>query len=236
MSTATKFKLIADVATLRVPPRVLGYGAYNLFNRWVRTGNRRYEFERLYAEHGDVWNCSTSEYERAKYANTLALALELCPETNRALEVGCGTGVFSGLLAQHFRRVLAMDISGEAIRIATAANRKAGNIEFLREDFRRLCANAKFDLIVCAEVLYYFRAADREIVCQALDKLLSKRGVILTVSGLPEEGTARSASGYFNRWNAIFRCYFACVASIDITDVEHPYRIAAFARRDERTA
>jgi SAM-dependent methyltransferase len=231
MSIGTKFKLIADVATLRVPPRVLAYGAYNLLNRSFKTGNCRYEFERLYAEHGDVWNCSTSEYERAKYANTLALALKVCPETNRALEVGCGTGVFSGLLAQHFRSVLATDISGEAIKIAAAANCKAANIEFLREDFRRLTVNAQFDLIVCAEVLYFLRAPDREAVCQALDRLLCKRGVILTVSG-DKGGTARSASGYFDGWNAIFRSYFAGVASTDVTDVGRPYRIAAFARRD----
>lgn len=236
MSTATKFKLIADVATLRASPRLLAYGACNLLNRCFKTGNRRYEFERLYAEHGDVWSFSTSEYERAKYTNTLDLALKLCPETNRALEIGCGTGVFSGLLAQHFRSVLATDISGEAIKIAAVANHKATNIEFLREDFRRLTANARFDLIVCAEVLYYLRDADSEAVCHALDRLLGERGVILTVSGIPKADAPRSASGYFNGWNEIFRCHFAGVASIDVTAAGRPYRIAGFVHRDDRTA
>jgi 2-polyprenyl-3-methyl-5-hydroxy-6-metoxy-1,4-benzoquinol methylase len=215
---------------------LLAYGAFNMLNRWFQTGNRRYEFERLYAEHGDVWSFSTSEYERAKYSKTLALALKLCPEPNLVLEVGCGTGVFSGLLAQCFRTVLAIDISGEALNIAATANREATNIEFQRRDFRRLTGNTRFDLIVCAEVLYYLREADSEVACQALDRLLAKRGVILTVSGIPKADAAKSASGYFNGWNDIFGRYFEGVASMDVMDAGRPYRIAGFARRNDRTA
>lgn len=230
------FKLISDVATRRAPPKLLAYGTLNFLNRWFRTGNRRFEFERLYAEHGDIWNFSTSEYEHTKYAKTLDLALKHCPKLDRALEVGCGTGVFSGLLAQHFRIVVATDISGEVLRIAAVANRSVTNIQFLREDFRRLTANARFDLVVCAEVLYYLRETDSKAVCQALDRLLGSRGVILTVSGIPQSGAANSGSGYFNGWNETFSRRFTFVESMDVTDTGRPYRIAAFRHNDNGSA
>jgi cyclopropane fatty-acyl-phospholipid synthase-like methyltransferase len=95
--------------------------------------------------------------------------------------------------------------------------------------------NARFDLIVCAEVLYYLRAEDSKAVCQALDRLLEKRGVILTVSGIPNRDAPSSRSGYFNGWNEIFRCQFAGLPSIDFTETSRPYRIAGFARCDDRT-
>lgn len=45
----------------RAVPKLLKYGTFNLLNRLWKTGNRRYELERLYAEYGDLWNASTSE-------------------------------------------------------------------------------------------------------------------------------------------------------------------------------
>jgi SAM-dependent methyltransferase len=231
MSTATIFKLICDVATLRVPSRVLVYGAFNFLNRRLQTGNRRYEFERLYAEHGDVWSFSTSEYEKEKYRNTLVCALGLCCDTTSALEVGCGTGVFSGLLAKHFSSVLAIDLSDEALKIAKQQNVDADNIRFIRGDVRALTSKSKFDLIICAEVLYYLRQHDSDSVCCALDRLLGERGVVLTVSGIPKASSGTSEAGCFNGWNDIFSRRYSCVLSTDFTSANRPYRVAGFLRR-----
>lgn len=148
--------------------------------------------------------------------------------------MGCGTGVFSGLLALHFQRVLAIDISGEALRIAAEVNRGASNVQFLRRDLRKLAGNGEFDLIVCAEILYYLRESDSQAVCQALDRLLGKYGVILTVSGSPKANTA-GYSCYFNGWNEILSRRFATETLVEVTDTRRPYRIAGFSRRNART-
>jgi ubiquinone/menaquinone biosynthesis C-methylase UbiE len=47
-----------------------------------------------------------------------------------ALEIGCGTGSFARLLAQRFRRVLAIDVSPGMIEIAKEQSRPYHNIEF----------------------------------------------------------------------------------------------------------
>ncbi len=47
-----------------------------------------------------------------------------------ALEIGCGTGGFSRLLAQRYRRVLALDLSPRMIEIARERSRAYPNIDF----------------------------------------------------------------------------------------------------------
>ena len=52
------------------------------------------------------------------------------PGCQKALEIGCGTGSFARLLAQHSSEVLALDLSPEMIRIAQSRSDKFSNIEF----------------------------------------------------------------------------------------------------------
>ncbi len=47
-----------------------------------------------------------------------------------ALEIGCGTGSFTRLLAQRFRRVLAIDLSPRMIELAKEQSRQYPNIDF----------------------------------------------------------------------------------------------------------
>src|SRR5690349_1033039 len=47
-----------------------------------------------------------------------------------ALEIGCGTGSFTRLLAQRFRRVVALDLSPRMIEIAREQSQHYPNIDF----------------------------------------------------------------------------------------------------------
>ena len=58
----TAFKLIAKTLSGQVPPRVLVWGLLNTLNRSFGTGNRRFEFERLYVENPDPSNYRASPY------------------------------------------------------------------------------------------------------------------------------------------------------------------------------
>jgi 2-polyprenyl-3-methyl-5-hydroxy-6-metoxy-1,4-benzoquinol methylase len=51
-----------------------------------------------------------------------------------ALEIGCGTGSFARLLAQRFRRVLAIDLSPRMIEIAKEQSHQYHNIDFQAAD------------------------------------------------------------------------------------------------------
>ena len=64
-------------------------------------------FDRLYASNPDPWGFETSEYEQAKYADTLA---QLDGRHFRSgLELGCSIGVLSRLLGPRCDRLLGLD-------------------------------------------------------------------------------------------------------------------------------
>jgi 2-polyprenyl-3-methyl-5-hydroxy-6-metoxy-1,4-benzoquinol methylase len=217
----TAFKLIGKALSGKVPPRVLVWGLLNTVNRSLGTGNRRYEFERLYLETPDPWNYQSSEYERRKYEYVLACVLKWRNGNASALEVGCSVGVFSGMLAEHFEKVTAIDVSKEALAAASRSNRDARNTRFIHSNLQSFESGEEYDVIVCAEILYYISEKDVALVCGRLEKLLSVRGIIVLVSGL---ASGEASPVYFA---VRFRQDFREI----VPDAERPYLIAIFSRR-----
>jgi cyclopropane fatty-acyl-phospholipid synthase-like methyltransferase len=224
----TAFKLIGKALSGKVPPRVLVWGLLNTVNRSLGTGNRRFEFERLYLESSDPWNYQSSTYERGKYERVLACAVQRKNANRSALEVGCSVGVFSRMLAEEFERVTAIDVSKEALAAATRYNSAAKNLRFVHSDLQSLDTDAQYDVIFCAEVLYYIAEKDVEIVCRQLDKYLCARGILLLVTGV---STAQSYSPYFDGWADIFAARFQQTFKEIVPDPIRPYLIAVFSRR-----
>jgi 2-polyprenyl-3-methyl-5-hydroxy-6-metoxy-1,4-benzoquinol methylase len=224
----TAFKLIAKTLSGQVSPRVLVWGLLNTLNRSFGTGNRRFEFERLYLESPDPWNYRSSPYERQKYERVLACALKWRSVGESALEVGCSVGVFSHMLTGHFDKVTAIDVSKEALSAATLYNSAAKNVRFMHSDLQSLDTDGQYDVIVCAEVLYYVAQKDVEVVCRQLGRYLSARGVILLVTGISSE---RSDSFHFNGWADIFAAHFQQTFKEIVQDPVRPYLIAVFSRR-----
>ena len=219
------FKLIARILSLKAPPRSLVYSARNKINSWLGNGDRRFEFEKRYLEHGDYWNYETSEYERAKYRRTLDCIVALRSGKASVLEVGCSVGVFTELLAAQFEQVTAIDVSREALALAARRHGRP-NTRFLRSDLREIPATNRYDVIVCAEILYYIPEEDVSRVVNKLADLLSDGGIVVTVSGVTG---SRSDARYFDDWNEALTERFECLASEDVEDPSRPYRIAAFA-------
>jgi 2-polyprenyl-3-methyl-5-hydroxy-6-metoxy-1,4-benzoquinol methylase len=224
----SRFKLIAKVLSFQVPPKLLIWGLLNMLNRSLRTGNRRFEFERLYLENPDPWNYRSSPYERQKYERTLACALGWRSASETALEVGCSVGVFSQMLARRFDKVTAIDVSKEALAAATDYNYAEKNIRFVHACLQSLAIPGRYDVIFCAEVLYYIAEADIQKVCRQLDRYLASDGVILLVTGM---ASGRSSSFYFDGWEEILGDKFELVFAERVDDPSRPYRIAIFSRR-----
>ncbi|HMJ57050.1 MAG TPA: SAM-dependent methyltransferase [Polyangiaceae bacterium] len=126
---------------LQAARRRLGVGAWS----------REY-FERRFAQR-DPWSYETSSYERAKYARTM----EMIPWVAgaRTLEVGCAEGVFTALLAQNGGEVLAVDICARALARAEKRCAELSTVTFARLDIASERIDGGFDVILCAEVLYY---------------------------------------------------------------------------------
>lgn len=217
-------RLIGRVLSRKTPPRSLVYSARNKINLWLGNGDRRFEFEKRYLERGDYWNYETSDYERAKYRRTMDFIMEWRPGNASVLEVGCSIGVFTELLAAEFEHVTAIDISREALALA-ARRPSLASTRFIRSDLRQLPATSRYDVIVCAEILYYLPEEDVARVVNKLADLVTDRGIVVTVSGI---AGSKSDARYFDDWNDALTGRFDRLAQVDVEDPYRPYRIAAF--------
>jgi len=222
--TIRALKLIAKVLSLKAPPRSLVYSARNKINVWLGNADRRFVFEKLYLEHGDIWNYETSDYERTKYRQTMDRIVALRSGSASVLEVGCSIGVFTELLAAQFEQVTATDISQEALGLA-ARRHSRPNIRFVRSDIRELPATSRYDVIVCAEILYHIPEGDVTRVVGKLANLLSDQGIVVAVFGFTDSTEAR----YFDGWNDALTERFERLALDHFEHPSRPYRIAAFA-------
>jgi SAM-dependent methyltransferase len=137
-------------------------------------------FERLYQGSPDPWGYRTSDYEREKYATTLAALPERSP--GLCLEVGCSIGVFTGLLAACCEHVVAIDFSLGALRLARRHLQGVGNVDLLRAGFPEETPPGSWDLIVCSEVLYYLQEPALDEAVGWLEAQLAYGASVLAVS------------------------------------------------------
>jgi SAM-dependent methyltransferase len=112
------------------------------------TGQIQSDFDRLAAFDDGRWD-HNRHYHR--------FLLRFLPSKREvALEIGCGTGAFARCLAQHFERVLAIDLSPEMIRRARELSQGAMNVEFQQADFCTYeLQTATFDCITAISTLHH---------------------------------------------------------------------------------
>ena len=97
---------------------------------------------------------------------------------NRIMEVGCGTGNYTLLLREKFKkaRIKAVDISDKMIEVAGDKLRNKG-IEFMVADAENMNLNEKFDLITSNACFQWFEDLERALL--RYRALLGENGVIL---------------------------------------------------------
>jgi 2-polyprenyl-3-methyl-5-hydroxy-6-metoxy-1,4-benzoquinol methylase len=120
-----------------------------------RASRKACEFFDAIWQAGDYWGLENSEFEQAKYERQIGLLQGSYYE--RALEIGCGGGEFTRMLAPLVRCTTAIDVAPSAIARAQAAGTGHGQIEFrveniMNHDFR---ADRPWDLIIMNETIYY---------------------------------------------------------------------------------
>ena len=224
----SKSRLIVKVLSFQIPPKILIWGFLNTLNRSFTTGNRRFEFERLYLENPDPWNYRSSTYELKKYKRTLDCALALRVGCGSALEVGCSVGVFSRMISEHFDKVTAVDISKEALHWAADYNSAQTNIRFVHGYFESLNIEGQYDVIFCAEILYYIAEKHINEICWQLNTYLASQGIILLVTG---KSDGKASQFYFDGWENVLANRFQKVLARDFDDAARPYRIVVFTHR-----
>lgn len=136
-------------------------------------------FEDLYKTRADPWGFATSEYERDKYAATLA-ALS-APRYRHALEVGCSVGVLTRLLSERCDWITAVDASSTALQAARQRCADVSNIEFARMAVPGAFPGGTFDLILLSEVLYYLDRGDLAVLAERCAVALAPAGEVVLV-------------------------------------------------------
>lgn len=124
---------------------------------------------------------------------------------NRTLDIGCGSGLITKVLAEASNHVVAVDISQEAINVSRGTLGDATNVLLRVVDVfesRQAITDWKefFDLVVLSEVLEHID--DDESALDTVWELLGERGwLLLTVPGDPKLWTVEDEqAGHVRRY------------------------------------
>lgn len=84
------------------------------------------------------------------------LSFRLPSAAGRAADLGCGSGVHAGLLAEHYSEVLAVDLSEPMLRLART-RRPRRNVRYEHRDFADVTPgeDGRFDLVFSAYTLHH---------------------------------------------------------------------------------
>ncbi len=136
-------------------------------------------FEEIYARDPDPWDFTTSAYERAKYEATVTALPK--PRYARGFEVGCSIGVLTRMLAARCDELLSVDAAETPLREARKRCADLAEVRFARMRLPDEAPDAKFDLVVLSEVLYYCTREDIGRIARILEKALAPGGDIVLV-------------------------------------------------------
>jgi SAM-dependent methyltransferase len=157
---------------------------------WWSDGSAALVFDRAYesAPENDPWASASPRfrYQHRKY-DTIA---SLIPKGRyrRALDLGCGTGLFTERLAGIADEVVGVDVSAIAVDIAKRRTSAIENLSFSQCDVLELPSawDGSFDLITVLDTLYYLPPPiDDQIlkaVADRLSRLVSPQGLVVVAN------------------------------------------------------
>lgn len=108
----------------------------------------RHDFDRIALYDREMWNHNNHYH---------SFLLKQLPNKGKiALDIGCGTGEFSHLLAQRFEKVIALDLSPNTIQIARQRSQNYPNIDYQVADISSWKLPLEhFDAIVSIATLHH---------------------------------------------------------------------------------
>jgi SAM-dependent methyltransferase len=117
------------------------------------TSTTRADFDRIALLSRDGWNHNSHYHD--------FLLQQVPAHCTDVLEIGCGTGAFSRLLARRAERVLALDLSPRMIQIARERSKGYPNIEFRVADaIEWEFPTTHFDCVVSIATLHHLPIED----------------------------------------------------------------------------
>lgn len=136
-------------------------------------------FAALYQADADPWRFASSDYERRKYAATLAALPRQA--YRRGFEVGCSIGVLTSQLARRCDHLLAVDVADQALAQARARCAGQPGVRLERMEVPSQLPDSSFDLLLLSEVVYYWSVGDLERMAAFAGRAVEPGGDIVLV-------------------------------------------------------
>jgi SAM-dependent methyltransferase len=127
------------------------------------------------------WGTPAGKLRAQRRGALIAHGASLGPEVT-ALEIGCGTGLFTEMFARSGARIVAIDISAELLQKADVRNVPAESVRFLERRVETLrlddpaladWAAEGFDAVIGSSVLHHL---DLDVALNSLHRLLKSGG------------------------------------------------------------
>lgn len=155
-------------------------------------------FDALYDCNNDPWQYQTRWYEKRK--RDIGLAVLPQAQYRRSIELGCGNGVFSELLAERCQHLISLDGNEQAVQLARQRLTPLSHVDVIQGIIPHALSNlanltsltetdlsstsdldhhASFDLIVISEILYYLSPSDIDAVIAWAKQYLTPNGTLL---------------------------------------------------------
>jgi ubiquinone/menaquinone biosynthesis C-methylase UbiE len=120
------------------------------------------------------------------YAYHKHLLRHLPLQSDNALEIGCGMGAFTRLLAERARHVTALDLSPQMLRLAKERSAHLTNINYLLGDFLKLSLPAEsFDCIISISTLHHLPLGE---TLEKMKELLKPDGILAVQDLVADDG------------------------------------------------
>jgi SAM-dependent methyltransferase len=120
------------------------------------------------------WGTKAGRLRAERRAALIARGAELQPGV-RALEIGCGTGLFTEMFAQTGAQVIAVDISKDLLTRARLRNLPPDRVIFLEKRFEDCQVDGPFDAIIGSSILHHL---DIQITLPKIYDLLKPGGIM----------------------------------------------------------
>ena len=147
------------------------------------TTMRSEDFEARYRADPDPWGYQRSDYERRKYAATLAACGD--GPFSRALELGGSIGVFSALLAPRCEHLVTIDVAPTAVALARERLARVPQAVVIEGSIPADVPSGPYDLIVASEILYYLSDHELAGTLTLFERELRTGGSVVAVHWRP---------------------------------------------------
>jgi SAM-dependent methyltransferase len=120
------------------------------------------------------WGTPAGRVRAKRRADLIATGAGLGPNV-RALEIGCGTGMFTEMFAQSGAQLVAVDLSGDLLKKARERGLPSDRVQFVEKPFEACDVEGPFDAIIGSSLLHHL---DLDAALPRIYSLLKPGGVM----------------------------------------------------------